>query len=115
MTDRILSLLSLSKKAGKIRSGEFQTEEAIKKRKAYLVIVASDASDNTSKHFSDMASYRHIPFRICSDSGSLGHAIGFGSRMSVAVTDAGFSKKLIELIDATSDSRRQADGKDKDI
>ena len=115
MTDRVLSLLSLSKKAGKIKSGEFQTEEAIKSGWTFLVIVSSDASDNTRKHFFDMASYRQIPFRIYSDSGSLGHSLGTEMRKSIAVTDEGLSKKIIELIDNTADTRRSSNGKEKNL
>ncbi|MDD6551415.1 MAG: ribosomal L7Ae/L30e/S12e/Gadd45 family protein [Lachnospiraceae bacterium] len=115
MTDRVLSLLSLSKKAGRIKSGGFQTDEAVKSGMAYLVIVSSDASENTRKHFSDMASYRDIPFRIYSDSGSLGHAIGADMRKSLAVTDEGFAEKIQELIDKAADTRRFTDGKEKNI
>ena len=37
-TDRILSLLSMAAGSGNVRSGEFQTEDAVKKGKAKLVI-----------------------------------------------------------------------------
>lgn len=115
MTDKVLSLLSLSKKAGRIKSGGFQTEEAVKSGSAALVIIASDASENTKKHFSDMAAFRDIPFRIYSDSGSLGHALGQEMRKSLAVTDQGFAKSILELIDKSADTRRYKDGKEKDI
>ena len=51
---RLLSYLGLAKRAGKVASGEFQTEEAIRKGKAELVLVAGDASDNTKKKFRNM-------------------------------------------------------------
>ena len=38
--DSILSLISIAKKAGKIASGEFQTETAVKSQRAFLVIVS---------------------------------------------------------------------------
>ena len=114
MTDKVLSLLSLSKKAGRIKSGGFQTEETIKSGKAVLVIVSSDASDNTKKHFSDMAAFRDIPFRIYSDSGSIGHALGQDMRKTVAVTDQGFADRILELIDS-ADTRRNTECKEKDI
>ena len=37
----------MATKAGKLLSGEFSVEKAIKQRKVKLVIVAGDASDNT--------------------------------------------------------------------
>lgn len=53
-TDRVRSLLSLAMKAGKLVSGEFLTEKAVKTGKATLVIAAEDASDNTKKMFTDV-------------------------------------------------------------
>ena len=37
-------MLSLAAKAGKVASGEFSVEKAVKSRKAHLVLVADDAS-----------------------------------------------------------------------
>ena len=47
-------MLSIAKKAGKVASGEFMTENAVKSGGAALVIVAEDASDNTKKKFKNM-------------------------------------------------------------
>ena len=55
--DRALSMLSLAAKAGKVASGEFSVEKAVKSRKAYLVLVADDASENTKKLFRNMCSF----------------------------------------------------------
>jgi ribosomal protein L7Ae-like RNA K-turn-binding protein len=44
-------------KAGKVASGEFMTEKAVKTSMAHLVIVAEDASANTKKMFSDMCTF----------------------------------------------------------
>ena len=45
--DRILNLIGLAMKAGKVVSGEFSVEKCIKSGKARLVIIATDASENT--------------------------------------------------------------------
>ena len=105
--DRILSFISLARKAGKIKSGEFSTEEAVRQGKAYLVIVASDASDNTRKHFDDMCRYRDLPLYIISDSLSLGRALGYEFRMSLAVTDQGFARSLEQKIQAFMSSKEE--------
>ena len=39
-----ISLVGLAAKAGKVVSGEFATEKAVKTQKAFLVIIAQDAS-----------------------------------------------------------------------
>ena len=52
--DRVLNLIGLAQKAGKVVSGEFMTEKAVKTGEAALVILAEDASENTQKKFRNM-------------------------------------------------------------
>lgn len=99
MTDKVLSMIGLAAKAGKIAGGEFSVETAVKKGKAVLVIIASDASDNTKKSFQNMCAYRHVPFYIYGTKESLGQFSGQGYRASLAVVDAGFGKTIMKLID----------------
>ncbi len=96
--DRILSMLGLAEKAGRIASGEFSAEKAVKSHKAYLVIVASDASDNTKKMFQNMCSYHRVPCFIYGTKEELGHYIGKQYRASVAVTEEGFAKSLVSKL-----------------
>ena len=87
-------MLGLAQRAGKVASGEFSTEKAVKSKKAFLVVVASDASDNTKKMFSDMCTFYKVPIAFYSDKVSLGHAIGKEFRASLAVLDEGFGKQI---------------------
>ena len=59
--DSVLSLISIAKKAGKIASGEFQTEAAVKSGKAFLVLVSEEASANTAKKFRNMCGFYETP------------------------------------------------------
>ena len=47
-------MLGLATRSGNLVSGEFMTEKAVKGRKAFLVIVSREASDNTKKKFTNM-------------------------------------------------------------
>lgn len=94
MLDKVLSLLGLAAKAGKVQSGEFAAEKAVKEEKAFLVIIAKDASENTKKHFRDMCSYRSIPIFEYGTKETLGRCIGKELRSSIALTDRGFSDGL---------------------
>ena len=62
MQNKILGLLGLSMKAGKVKAGEFSVEKSIKAHKAKLVLVAADASENTEKKFRQSCFYYHIPY-----------------------------------------------------
>ena len=97
---QVLSLLGLCARQGAAKSGEFSADKAIKEGKAKLVIVSADASDNTKKGFQDACAYYKVPIRIFSDRDSLGHAIGFEYRVSVAITNEGLAGKIAETIDA---------------
>lgn len=92
--DKILSMLGLAQKAGKIASGEFSAEKAVKTGKALMIIVAEDASDNTKKMFRNMCIFYHVPMYIYATKDALGNCIGKKYRASLAVTDKGFSKSL---------------------
>lgn len=110
---KIYSLLGLAQKAGQIKSGEFMTEQSIKDRTAKLVIVASDASDNTKKHFTDMCVYRKIPIYVWGIKDDLGHATGKEFRASLAVTQEGFAKSIKEkmetVVTETRDDKQEDD------
>ncbi len=94
--NKILSLVGMATKAGKTASGEFCTEKEVKSGKAFLVLVAEDASDNTKKMFKNMCEFYHVPIYFYGDKVSLGHAMGKEFRASVAVTDEGFAKGIIK-------------------
>ncbi len=97
-SDKVLSLLGLAKKAGKLKGGEFCVETEVKKGKAKLVVVATDASDNTRKNYKDMCSYRHVPICFYSDKESLGKSIGTEERAAVAVLDEGFANGIMKAL-----------------
>lgn len=104
-TDKILSLLGLAKKAGKLKSGEFCVETELKKGRAKLVIVAGDASDNSQKNYKDMCAYRKVPIFTYSDKEALGACIGTEERAAVVLLDEGFANGIIkELERIQSDS-----------
>lgn len=103
MVNKVYAMIGIAEKAGKVVSGEFSTEKAVKSGKACLVILASDASGNTRKHFSDMCAYRDIPIFIYGNRQELGHAIGKEMRVNLAITDRGLAdsiRKRIEEADA---------------
>lgn len=99
MNDRILSLLGLAARGRNLVSGEFSTEKAVKEGKAALVIVSSQASDNTKKMFTNMCSFYHIPIYFYGEKEALGHAVGKEMRASVAVTDAGLAASIIKHLE----------------
>lgn len=99
MNDRILSLLGLAAKGKNLVSGEFSTEKAVKERKAALVIISSEASDNTRKLFTDKCMFYNTPIYFYGTKEALGRAVGKEMRASVAVTDKGLAESIIKRLE----------------
>lgn len=97
--NKVFSYIGLATKAGKVVSGEFSTEKAVKEKKARLVIVASDASDNTKKMFTNMCTYYKVPIYFIGDKETLGHAMGKQFRASLALNDQGFANAIIKILE----------------
>lgn len=97
--DRILNLLGLAQRAGKLSSGDFIVEKAMKKKTPKLVLLAGDCAANNEKKYIQLAELHHIPLRKVSSKETLGAAIGKEVRVVVAVEDDGFAKALLKEID----------------
>lgn len=96
---KFMSVLGLAQKAGKIVSGDFAVQGAIKSGKARLLIVASDASDATKKEYQYQAGSRGIDIYYALSKEQLGYSIGKALRAAVVITDNGFVKPLIRALE----------------
>ena len=92
-------LIGLSMKAGKIAAGEFAVEKSVKQGKAYLVVLAEDASGNTEKKFRNMCSYYRVPLVRFLDKEQLGAAIGREYRACVAVLDEHLAEEIRQQLE----------------
>ncbi|MDO4488925.1 MAG: L7Ae/L30e/S12e/Gadd45 family ribosomal protein [Eubacteriales bacterium] len=100
MADRLSGMLSLSKKAGALKTGEFSCEKSLKDNRSKLCIIASDASDNTTKKFEDLCKRKKVECRrIDMTKAELGHLAGQSERTMASVEDNGFAQSILKLID----------------
>lgn len=106
VTKKVFSYIGLATKAGNLASGEFMTEKAVKERKAKLVIVAEDASDNTKKMFTNMCTYYKVPIYFFGEKTKLGHAIGKEFRASLALLDKGLADIVEKQLDTIKEDQR---------
>ena len=94
----LLQLLGLAARARKVISGEELVVKEIQSGRAKLVLLASDASGNTSKKIQDKCTYYHVECQVFGDRYDLGHATGKEARVAIAITDSGFAKKMSSLL-----------------
>ncbi len=105
MTNKMISTISLCQKSGNLVSGEESCEKAIRSQKAKLIIVSSDASDNTKKKFTNSSKYYNIPIYFFMTKEELGRIIGKRIRAVLVVTDENFSKLIINLFEVNNYSQ----------
>ena len=91
--DKTLQLLSLVRKANKYISGLEFVIDAVRKKKVYLVFLASDAGINTTKTVKDKTKYYEVPLIISYTSDELSNIFG-KNRMVIGITDKGFATSI---------------------
>ena len=100
MNDRILSLLGLCRRAGKLVIGADPTIDSVAKGKSKLIIAAEDFSKNSLKPVLLSAHQHNIKVLTLKRSKEeLSFALGKLCGV-LSVEDKGFADKLIQLIDS---------------
>jgi ribosomal protein L7Ae-like RNA K-turn-binding protein len=87
-------MIGIAAKSGKVASGEFATEKAVKTGKAWMVIVSEEASDNTIKKFSNMTDFYDVPLVRFGTKEELGHCIGKEFRASIAICEENLANAI---------------------
>ncbi len=100
---KIMSMISLAKKAGVVKTGDFAVSYSIQNEKAKLVIVAKNAGENTIKKFANKGDYYGIEIRSYGEKELYSWALGKDNIALLAIEDTNFASKLIELIDEAKD------------
>lgn len=99
--DKLLSMIGLAYKAGKIKFGAEGVIESIRGRyKPGLVLLASDASPNSVKKVTDGCTFHKVPLMTAYvTKQEIGHVLkGRSDVACVAVTDVGFASAISNLI-----------------
>ena len=91
---KLIFSLSLAQKAGKLASGDTAVQFAVKSGKAYLLLMAVDASENSKKYITNLAENNGVELSCCLSKADLGAAIGKAQRIVVAVLDKNFSDMI---------------------
>ena len=95
--NNFLNLLGLANRAHKIVTGEILIKK-IRNNEINLVIIASDASDNTKKRFIDKCTSYDVEYILASNRKELSNAIGKNNRVALGIQDVGLAKSLKEKI-----------------
>lgn len=107
--NKVLSLLGLARRAGKICMGLDTAAESIYKGKAYLLIIAEDVSSGSYSKPAQEAKKRNIP--ICFLPYSMDEIEQYiGKRTGIiTVIDKNFSAGVIDICRETEDAHKGED------
>ena len=98
--DKALNYLSIARKAGLAELGEEPVGVAAREGKAYLIAVASDASDHTWRRAKSYAAgTRQQCLRLPFTKDEMGMAIGRQELAIAAITDAKLALSLVQALD----------------
>ena len=97
LNKEVLNYLGLAMRSRNLVTGE-QVLSSIRSKKACLVIISEDASENTKKQLVDKCTHYQIEYIIKGDSTSISSAIGKTNRKAVSILDKNFAKKIKEKI-----------------
>lgn len=96
----VQSLLGLCQRAGKAASGDFAAEQALRKRKADLLILAEDASERTQAKFVELAQRAGVPCYRVGTRDELGEVLGKeGFRAAVVVQSRDFARGIVSHLE----------------
>lgn len=101
MDNGLTGLLGLARRAGKAELGEESVATAILNHKARVILVASDAADNTRRKIEALAGQGNAPvLPLPLTKAELGGALGRGSCAVAALTDMGLAAAAVKKLSA---------------
>ena len=97
--ERILSMIGLAHKAGRVEIGEEPVGSAARAKKARIILVAGDAAASSVRRAMGFANAGScLCLVIPATKEQLGRALGRTSCAMAAVTDIGFANALMKLL-----------------
>ena len=101
MTEHILSMIGLAKKAGQVEIGEEPVGSAARAKDARVILVAQDAAAGSVRRAMSFGQTGAclcltVPF----DKDQLGRALGRTSCAMAAITDIGFAEAIVKKLAA---------------
>ena len=96
---KILGLVGLTAKAGKISFGADSVEIDIKKKLIKIVIIAEDASNRTKEKFKKICEEYNIPIIQFDNIETLSKAIGKNNKAIIGIKDINLAREIKKLSD----------------
>lgn len=99
--NKLINILSIACRAGKVISGEFVIEKTLSNRNnVKLILLANDVAEATQFKYEKMAQDNKVILKqVELSKDELANAIGKTDRAAVAISDEGFKKAILKILD----------------
>ncbi len=94
--DRDLQFLGLLNRGGKLRIGP----DCLNSKRGHLLLLATDASNNSKKMFLSFASSRHIEVREIHTKSELGECLGYQELSAILLEDDRAAKAYLAKLES---------------
>ena len=106
-TDRLLGLLGLARRAGKLEIGEAMTAETVTAGKARAIFLANDIGEATRRKV--MRHEERVPvFTMPHDKETMGASLGFPGCAVCCLTDVGMARAAADQLASLSEANAAA-------
>lgn len=97
--DKILNLISIATKAGKVKTGEFLTTKTLQEGMGDLVVIAKDTSEKSTKRLMGISKNYGCQSIIYGAKEELGKFTGKKEKSVIIITDKGLADAILKRIE----------------
>ncbi|MGM9551778.1 MAG: L7Ae/L30e/S12e/Gadd45 family ribosomal protein [Clostridia bacterium] len=97
MNNKILNMIGLAVRAGKVKFGVFLALNACETGKAKLVVIPSDLGGSNKRNLESKCKNTNIPIIEVGDKASLSKAVGKENVSAIAICDENFKSAILKL------------------
>ena len=97
INNKILGLIGLSARAGKICFGADSCKQEIEKAKVKLIITAKDSSERTKKKFIELCNKYNIPILVYGNIDEISKAIGKYNKAIIGIKETNIAKEIQKI------------------
>ena len=94
INNKVLGLIGLAMKAGKVCFGADSVEENISNKKVKLLIISKESTERTQKKFVEICNKNNIPVIIDGKIDILSKTIGKNNKAMIGIKDKNFANSI---------------------
>ncbi len=97
--DKLLSMVGMAVRAGKVRFGVYMTERELSSGGARLVVAAADIGNDNKKKLEHGCKSANVPLVLHSSKEELARAVGKKECVAVCICDESLARAVLQLCD----------------